>query len=108
MRNAKNGALLGGCELKRRTDSIATVSYWVHPRHRRKGVASRAVGLLTKEIARTQGFFYLELITDCDNLASRGVARNCGYPETSIRNGQLCHLLKLPPAARQSGQPNAG
>ena len=107
IRIRNDGTLIGGCELKPKADGTANVSYWVHPRHRRKGIASRAVGLLSNEIAPKLGLSRLELLTDSDNLASRGVARNCGYAESGMRNGQVFHLLKIKPDAQLGGQPDA-
>src|SRR5262245_11144709 len=51
VRSVANGELLGGCELRPLGNGLANMSYWTHPRHRRRGVASRAVALAC-EVAR--------------------------------------------------------
>jgi len=39
------GDLLGGCEIRLLGANVANLSYWTVPRHRSKGIASRAVAL---------------------------------------------------------------
>jgi RimJ/RimL family protein N-acetyltransferase len=95
VRKTGTGELLGGCELRPLGNGRANVSYWVHPRHRRKGVASSAVRLLSRKVAPAYGFVTLELLTEADNLASRGVARNCDFTESGTRDGLILHLHSL-------------
>lgn len=71
-------------------DSInqrASVGYWLSPAGRGRGLASRAVRLLSSWAFDELGLARLELTCGPDNLASQGVAERCGFrPEGRLRS----------------------
>jgi [ribosomal protein S5]-alanine N-acetyltransferase len=85
-RDADSRDLLGGCQLRLREKRIGELSYWTHPTHRRRGVASRAVRLLCAfafafaelDVER------LEAYIEPDNLASRRVVESLGFSEEGV------------------------
>jgi RimJ/RimL family protein N-acetyltransferase len=70
--------LVGGCELCVATESTAYISYWIFPQFRRKGYATRAVGLLGRA-ARVLGVRRLEAHIDGDNYPSLRVVERAGF-----------------------------
>ena len=74
------GALLGSAGVVRAApdEGRAEIGYWIGAEHRGRGVAARAVALLS-DWAFTQGFTRLELHIDPENAASRRVAEKAGY-----------------------------
>jgi RimJ/RimL family protein N-acetyltransferase len=48
---APEGPLAGGCELRRPTEALANVSYWIYPPFRGLGYAARALRLLSRRRA---------------------------------------------------------
>src|SRR5262245_28537172 len=95
VRDTATGELLGGCELRPLGGGAASLSYWTHPAHRRRGVASRAVSLARALAVAEFGFRRLEVLTDLDNIASRRVAVRNGFQEAGEREGRLLHVLQL-------------
>jgi hypothetical protein len=55
------------------------MSYWTLPVFRRRGLATRAVVLVTRYAFDTLGVTEVELETEPDNVASRGVAQRAGF-----------------------------
>jgi RimJ/RimL family protein N-acetyltransferase len=94
VRDAATGELLGGVELKPLGDRRANLSYWTYPRHRRRGVASRAVSLICRLAFRDFGFRALRALVDADNVASRRVAVRNGFCEAGIEDGRVCYILE--------------
>lgn len=94
VRDAITGALLGGCELKPRGTEAANLSYWTHPAHRGRGVASRAVALACKLAFGELAAARVEILTDPDNIASRRVALRNGFRVVGLRGGRILHLLE--------------
>jgi RimJ/RimL family protein N-acetyltransferase len=74
------GALAGGCELRRLDAESLNVSYWIYPAFRGRGLAARAVRLLC-EAGRASDAGRLEAHIDADNLASRRTAVAAGFAE---------------------------
>jgi RimJ/RimL family protein N-acetyltransferase len=93
VRSAATGELLGGVELLRLGDKLANLSYWTHPHHRRRRVASRAVSLVCRLAFHEFGFRSLRVLIDADNVASRGVALGNGFQETGLQDGRVCYIL---------------
>jgi RimJ/RimL family protein N-acetyltransferase len=58
------------------------IGYWVAPWARRRGVATRAVGLLHGWAAAELGLRRIEILPHVDNAPSRRVAERCGYADT--------------------------
>ena len=95
VRSVADGELLGGCELRPLGDGAANLSYWTYPRHRRRGVAARAVALACG-VARVEfRFGVLEIAADPDNIGSRRVAAHNGFKEVGEREGKILYVLEL-------------
>lgn len=74
---------------------IAEIGYGVGPAHRGRGLATRAVRVMTGFALGTLGIERLLLKIEADNAASEAVARAAGY-----------HLTDAPPiAAEEKGRP---
>lgn len=80
VKDCRTGILLGGCELRRHAGGLYTVSYWTGAKHRRKGVATRALRLLVT-YANDEGITKVACEVAADNIASRRVAENAGFGE---------------------------
>ena len=83
---ADDDALLGVIGLHhvdRPTDS-ALCGYWVGPRHRGRGVATRALRLLTAWATEELGIGGLRLFAHVENVASHRVAEEAGYRRTGV------------------------
>jgi RimJ/RimL family protein N-acetyltransferase len=93
VRSAADGEVLGGVELRPLGDGTANVSYWTAARHRRRGVASRAVSLLCRVAFLDMGFRSLRIVADPDNVASQRVALRNGFREAGTAEGRLCYVL---------------
>jgi RimJ/RimL family protein N-acetyltransferase len=65
--------------------------YWVRKEARGRGVATRALVLLTRWAARERGLGRLQLIVEPDNLASIRVAERAGFR----REGRLRDYIEL-------------
>lgn len=75
-----DGHVAGGCGLHRRiaADGLE-IGYWIHSAHLRRGLATRAAGLLTEAAFRVPGITHVEIHHDKANGASAGVPRKLGY-----------------------------
>jgi len=94
VRGAATGELLGGVELLPLGNKMANLSYWTHPRYRRRGVASRAVSLVCRLAFREFGFGALRVLVDADNVASRRAAIANGFREAGMQDGRVCYILE--------------
>jgi ribosomal-protein-serine acetyltransferase len=113
-------AILAGCTgLHRRIapDGLE-IGYWLRPDHQHRGLATRAVCLLTPAALAHPGITHVEIHTDQANTASAAVARRAGYTlvgssprarqapaETGV---ELCWRMTAapgPPAARAPALP---
>jgi RimJ/RimL family protein N-acetyltransferase len=101
VRDAATGALLGGCELHSMAGDEAEVSYWTHPRHRGRGVASAALRRVCAWAVARAGVRRLHLEADADNLPSRRVALRCGFREVGEAGGRVRYVL-------EAGDPSPG
>jgi RimJ/RimL family protein N-acetyltransferase len=63
------------------------IGYWVVAEARGRGVATRAVRLLTEWAQRELGLARIEILPHKDNAASRRVAENAGYRDTGELRG---------------------
>jgi RimJ/RimL family protein N-acetyltransferase len=79
--------LLGSVGLMRVDDdrNVAEIGYWVAKEARGRGIATRAVRLVSRWAARDLGIKRIELMTRVDNHASQGVATAAGF----VREGVL-------------------
>jgi RimJ/RimL family protein N-acetyltransferase len=95
------GELLGGCEIEPLGRGAANVSYWTHPLHRGRGVASEALRQLCILGFGELGFSRIELAADADNLASRRIAERNAFRECGMRDGRVLYV-------RETGDQQAG
>jgi RimJ/RimL family protein N-acetyltransferase len=86
------GELFGGCELEPLGGGVANASYWTHPLHRGRGVASTALRQLCAVGFGELGFRRVELAVDADNLASRRVAERNGFRECGTRDHRVLYV----------------
>jgi RimJ/RimL family protein N-acetyltransferase len=89
VREVATPTLVGSCELRLEEDHIARASYSVGPGARRRGFASRALQLAVQWAFDGLGLARIELYIEIDNVASRGVARRCGFVEEGLLRGRL-------------------
>ena len=57
----------------------AEIGYWTHPDHRGRGVATRALSLLTAWAVDSAGAAQIDLPIHPEHEASKAVARSAGY-----------------------------
>jgi RimJ/RimL family protein N-acetyltransferase len=81
LREARSGALAGGCELRLREDERADLSYWVFPAYRGRGLALRAVRIACEWAFVDLAVQTIELYIEPDNAPSRAVAHRAGFSE---------------------------
>jgi ribosomal-protein-alanine N-acetyltransferase len=89
--DARSGDLLGGIELVPRPHGRGEIAYALARGARGRGVATRAVRLLSRWALTKQGLARLELPTPVDHLAAIRVAARAGY----YREGVLRAYLDL-------------
>ena len=76
--------LLGSITVHAPRERRAFVGYWVAPWARRRGVATRALRLVSRWAMREMGLVRLALYTLPGNVASQTVATRCGFVEEGI------------------------
>jgi ribosomal-protein-alanine N-acetyltransferase len=76
--DAVTGQRLGNIALAH-SDGVGEVSYWLAGYARRRGVATRALGLLSDWALTSLDLHELRLWMHIDNHASRAVAERAGY-----------------------------
>jgi RimJ/RimL family protein N-acetyltransferase len=76
---------VGLVNLQFRTDDVASIAYTVFPAHRRRGIAPRAVRLVTAWAFRDLALTRLLLEADTANTASLRVAEKCGFRRLGTR-----------------------
>jgi RimJ/RimL family protein N-acetyltransferase len=74
-----------GLGLKNFNAGRVSIGYWIAPRHRQKGVASRALSALSSWALTQPGIYRLELYIEPWNEGSWRTAERCGF----IREGLL-------------------
>jgi ribosomal-protein-alanine N-acetyltransferase len=89
VRDVATTTLVGTCELRLEDDQVARASYSIGPRARRRGCASHALQLAARWAFDCLGVARIELYIEVDNVASRGVARRCGFLEEGVLRGRL-------------------
>lgn len=70
-------------------DRCSDIGYWTAPWARRRGVATRAVRLLSRWAIRDLGMQRISLLTFPGNVASEGVARSAGYTREGVLRAYL-------------------
>jgi phosphoribosylglycinamide formyltransferase-1 len=86
MLDADADRVIGGISMKTIDDPMGTaeVGYWVAASERGRGVASRAVRLLSEWSFRHLGIKRIELLTDLTNEASQRVAIKAGFTKEAV------------------------
>lgn len=81
-----DGGLLGSVGVSRSCDdpAVGELGYWVAAQVRGRGVATRAVGLLTRWAFDALSLARLEITTHEENAASLRVAQKCGFHREGI------------------------
>jgi RimJ/RimL family protein N-acetyltransferase len=75
----ETGELLGGVGLRPDGDGVAEIGYWIKREARGRGIAARAVRLISEWGLRERGLARISLITEPENKASQRVAEKAGY-----------------------------
>lgn len=87
-----NGPALGGVAASAEPDLRAGLGYWLLPQGRGRGLAARALRLLSLWLIETLGCQRCELWVDVANAASRHVAERAGYrSEGVLRSYAIVH-----------------
>ena len=94
VREANSSGVVGGCEIRPIDNGTANLSYWTHPAHRQRGIATRAVSIVCR-IAAELGISHLQILVDEDNAASCQVAIKNGFEEAGVRDGRLRYVCNL-------------
>ena len=81
-----------GCRMLDWAQPRGGIGYWLAPGARGRGIATRAVRLLTRWAFETVHLGRLELVTHAENAASQRVAERVGF----IREGVLRAYLEMP------------
>jgi RimJ/RimL family protein N-acetyltransferase len=85
--DAADAALRGSIGLRTIAPGIAQTGYWMAPEARGRGLASKALVLLSRWALATLPLIRLQLFTDVDNPASMRVAERAGFAqEGTLRN----------------------
>jgi ribosomal-protein-serine acetyltransferase len=75
-----DGEIAGGCGLHRRlAEDGLEIGYWIHARFVRRGLATRAVALLTEAALALPGITHVEIHHDKANEASGAIPRKLGF-----------------------------
>jgi RimJ/RimL family protein N-acetyltransferase len=75
-----DGRVAGGCGLHRRIGPRGLeIGYWTHSALLRRGLATRAVAMLTEAALALPGITHVEIHHDKANQASAGVPRKMGF-----------------------------
>lgn len=93
VREASTGAVVGRVGLNRfdHESRSAEIGYGVHPDHRRRGVARRAVEIVTGHGFEVRGLHRIALIHATGNPASCAVAASSGYAFEGVERENLDH-----------------
>ncbi|HEM62073.1 MAG TPA: N-acetyltransferase [Chloroflexi bacterium] len=93
IRDHHTDALLGGCGLTQinRRHSFANMYYWVRTGQTKRGIATRAVGLLARFGLESLGLQRIEIVVPLGNTASIRVAEKAG----ALREGVLRSRVML-------------
>jgi RimJ/RimL family protein N-acetyltransferase len=83
--DARHTTLLGGVGLHSGAHpQVLEIGYWVDASARRRGIATRAVRLLSTWAITHLELQRLELMTHVDNVASQGVAARAGFTREGV------------------------
>ena len=97
--DAQSGELLGSIGWRIVDQENVQVGYWVGPGFRRRGIATRALRLLSHWALDELGTGRVQLLTEPDNDASQRVAEKAGFG----REGLLRRYVRLRDGTRRDG-----
>ena len=80
--DAETDALLGAIDV--RLGEEGSIGYWVAPSARNRGVATRALELLSRWAVQERGVRRMLLTTHPDNVASQRVAEKAGFHRAGV------------------------
>ena len=87
------GHIVGAIEAMLEQDSVL-VGYIVDPAHKNKGIATKALGLVTRYLLYELGFPMVLAKVDKDNLPSIRVLEKCGFEKTAQgKDGLLIYRI---------------
>ena len=86
---AADEALLGGIALRPDDERRAEVGYWVRSERRGRGIATRALRLVSRWAFAELGFARIQLHADAANVASQRVAERAGYTREGVLRAWL-------------------
>jgi RimJ/RimL family protein N-acetyltransferase len=81
--DTESGELLGSIGI-RLVDANGQIGYWVKREARGRGVATRALRLVSRWGLETLGLARLQLLTEPDNVASQRVAERAGFTREAL------------------------
>jgi RimJ/RimL family protein N-acetyltransferase len=80
-----SGPLAGAIGVSIQADrDVAEIGYWLAPEARGRGLATRALRLLSAWTLRETGIARLQLQTDVENMASQAVATRAGFTREAV------------------------
>jgi RimJ/RimL family protein N-acetyltransferase len=85
--DAESDELVGAIDV--RVADEGTIGYWIHPSARNRGVATRALTMLSRWAVEHGGVRQLELTTHPDNVASQRVAEKAGFRRIGVVERQM-------------------
>jgi RimJ/RimL family protein N-acetyltransferase len=77
--DARTGELLGSIGVRQLGDGVGQIGYWITCEARGRGVATRALGAISRWAFDTLELARLQLITEPENLASQRVAEKARF-----------------------------
>jgi RimJ/RimL family protein N-acetyltransferase len=80
----ETGELLGSVGLRPDGDGAGEIGYWVKREARGRGVAARAVRLVSEWGLRERGLARISLMTEPENVPSQRVAEKAGYRREGV------------------------
>jgi RimJ/RimL family protein N-acetyltransferase len=89
--DATSGELLGGIGMRSEGDGRFEVGYWVRREQRCRGIASRALRLISAWALGDLGAARVQLHADVENVPSQRVAENAGFTREGVLRSWLEH-----------------
>jgi len=87
--DAGTGELLGACGFRGDEAERTEFGYWVASAQRGRGIAPRALTLVTRWVAENTGAKRLQLHADVENIASQRVAEKAGFTREGVQRSWL-------------------
>jgi RimJ/RimL family protein N-acetyltransferase len=87
----ESSVLVGSIGMRTNQFEVGHIGYWCAPAARGRGIAPRALRLVSRWGFEELGLGRVELITDPDNAASQRVAEKVGYRREGVLRSHLLH-----------------